>query len=177
MAEQNNVLQLKKLAAKMTGKTLDKIDGTTIADVLDIIQSNYSAGGGGGASVTITSFTLNANGEGGINNGSILMSNGEVIEVNITQIPTITMTAAEGSATKQTIITVTEPALASGNHYRYTTGDIITPAIGEDLTEWIEWDGTSEITATNGTILNIAECDKNNKAVRCGTVKAVAPLF
>lgn len=43
MVEQNNVLALKKLAAKMIGGTTsaNDIPGTTIADVLDVITENY----------------------------------------------------------------------------------------------------------------------------------------
>ena len=43
MAEQNNVIALKKLAAKMIGgdKSANDIPGTTIADVLEVITENY----------------------------------------------------------------------------------------------------------------------------------------
>lgn len=43
MIEQNNILALKKLAAKMIGgeTQVSDIPGTTIADVLDVITNNY----------------------------------------------------------------------------------------------------------------------------------------
>lgn len=176
MNEHNNLVQLKKLAAKMTGKNINDIDAATIAEALNIIQANYT-GGGGGAGPSIQSVVINVNGELGINNGNITMSNGDIIDIVISQIETITLKAAEGSGTNLTKITVVQPTLKSGNHYRVKVGDIITPATNEDLTSWSMWNGTDDISASNGAEVHIAECDKNNKAVRCGICKAVAPLF
>lgn len=175
MSEQNNVLQLKRVAAKLTGKSVDKISGYTIADVLDYIQANYTAGSGGGGA-TISSVVLNVDSEKGIDNGLITMSDGSTIPIELKTIESLTLKAAEGSATKLTKITVT-PTLTSGNHYRYKLASQVMPAAGQDLTEWTEWDGVAEIEAQNGTVVMVAECDSNNKAVKCGECNAVAPLF
>lgn len=176
MAEQNNVLQLKKLAAKMTNKTAEQISGTTIADVLDVIQTNYTGGGGGGGA-TITNLTLNVNSDYGVNNGTITMSDGTTIFVNIAFIEPLTLTSTEGSAKAKTVVTVT-PELTEGNSYRISAGsETIIPATGEDLTAWDSWNGTDEIEAQNGVKLRVAECDANNKAVKCGIVSVKSPIF
>lgn len=176
MAEQNNVLQLKKLAAKMTNKTAEQISGTTIADVLDVIQTNYTGGGGGGGA-TITDLTLNVNSEYGVNNGTITMSDGNVVNINVVFIEPLTLTSEEGSAKAQTIVTV-EPTITAGNHYRISAGsETIIPATGEDLSAWDSWNGTDEIEAQSGVKLRVAECDSNNKAVKCGIVSVKAPIF
>lgn len=174
MADQSNLLQLKKLAAKMTGKTVDKIGGTTLADVLDIIGQNYTNGGGG--SVGIASVELYANSEFGIHGGVITLTNGSNIDITVNQIDKLTLKAVEGSATGKTKITVTEP-LGSGNHYRFKINAEFTPAKGELLTTWTEWNGIDDITAQNGTDVFIAECDSEFKAVKCGVCDAVAPIF
>lgn len=176
MAEQNNVLQLKKLAAKIKGTTVDKINGCTIADILDIIQQSYKNSGGGGNGVDIASVILNASSDYAIKSGVITMSDGSTIDIEVSLIESLTLTAAEGSATGKTKITVKE-AITTGNHYRYDVNQNVTPAKNEDLTEWDTWNGTDEITAQSGATVLIAECDANNKAVKCGTVKAVAPIF
>lgn len=175
MSEQNNVFQLKKVAAKLTGKSVAQITGTTVADVLDFIQQNYTGGGSGGG-LYIASVDLYANSEYAIKGGTITMSDGSTVEMIVSLIDELTLTASEGSATGKTKITVS-PALESGDHYRYKTGSDIVPAKGEDLSDWSTWDGTSEISAQNGVDLLIAECDGSNKAVKCGLCNAVAPIF
>lgn len=176
MSEQNNVLQLKKLAVKMTGKPFNDIEGLTIADVLDYIQQNYKSGGGTGGGETITSIELYADGNNGIHGGTITMSSGATINIEVKEIEQLTLTATNGSATAKTKITVS-PTLGSGNHYRYLLNGELMPAKGEDLSDWTEWNGTDEISAQNGADLLVAECDTNNKAVKCGACNAVAPIF
>lgn len=176
MAEQNNVLQLKRLAVKLTGKKIENIKGSTISDVLDFIQSNYTGGGGGGGA-TIMDVTLNANSDYGVHNGVVTMSDGTTIAVNVALIDELTLTSTEGSAKAKTVVAV-EPTLTAGNHYRISAGsDTLIPASGEDLSEWTEWNSTSEIDAQNGVKLRVAECDTDNKAVKCGIVAVKAPIF
>lgn len=175
MSEQNNLSQLKKLAAKMTGKTADKIAGSTIADVLDIIQKNYTGGGTGGGA-TIQEVILNADSNYGIHGGQVAMSDGSIISIEVALIDALTLTAANGSETAKTKVTVT-PALTSGNHYRYLVNGDIIPAKDEDLSSWTIWNGTDEISAQNGADLFIAECDGDNRAVKCGSCEAKAPIF
>lgn len=174
MSEQNNVLQLKKLAAKMSGTTVDKISGCTIADVLDYIQSKYA--NGGGSNVTISNMVLNVNGDYAVKNGTITLSDGQTIDIDIKLIDMLTLTASEGSAVGKTVIAIT-PKLTTGNHYRYTTSIDVLPAKGEDLTAWTAWNGVDELNVQNGKEIFIAECDSNDKAVKCGSCKAVSPIF
>ena len=175
MSDQDNVLQLKKLAAKIIGgnTTQDDIDGTTIAEVLDIIQQHYTSGGSG---LTVVSAELNVDGAGNFNNGLITMSDGSTVDIVITEIDSLTLTSEEGSGLAKTIITVS-PSLTEGNQYRYKIGKITAPAKNQDLSSWTYWDGTSEIEADAGAILNVAECTQNNKAVACGNVEVVSPIF
>lgn len=175
MSEQNNLLQLKKLASKMTGTSEDKIKAETIADVLDIIQQNYSSGGGGGG-VTIEKVTLNSNGSGLVKGGEIVMSNGDVIEMILTSVETLTVTSVEGSAINKTKITVS-PQLTSGNKYRYSLNTSVIPAYHEDLSSWLEWDGASEIEASDGETIMIAECTSDNKVLSAGKTTVHAPIF
>lgn len=39
---------------------------------------------------------------------------------------------------------------------------------------WTAWDGTSEITATNGQVITVVECDANYKAVKVGSATIVS---
>lgn len=89
----------------------------------------------------------------------------------------LTVTSAEGTTSGKTAITVT-PSITSGNSYKYKTAANPTmPSYGQACTTgWTAWDGTSEITATAGNNIIVAEVDINNKAVKAGqstiTVKA-----
>lgn len=175
MNEQNNILMLKKLAAKIIGggKSMDDISGNTIAEVLDIIQQHYTSGGAG---ITIEKAELNIDGKGNFDNGLITMSDGSTIDIVITTIEKLTLTSEEGSGISKTIITV-NPKLTSGNHYRYKLGTVTKPAKNEDVSDWTYWNGNDEITADWGEILTLVECTANNRAVKCGSVEVVSPLF
>lgn len=176
MSEQNNILMLKRLAAKIEGggKTENDIPGDTIAEVLDIIQRHYT---GGGAGVTIVSAELNVDGKGNFDNGLITMSDGSTVDIVISEIDKLTLTSAEGSGLSKTIITVSPP-LEDGDQYRYKLGGNVTmPAKNQDVSDWTAWDGTSEITADSGDILTMVECTQENRAVKAGSVEVQAPLF
>lgn len=175
MSEQDNVLQLKRLAAKIIGgqATADNIAGNTIAEVLDIIQAHYTSGGAG---LTIVNAELNVDGKGNFDNGLITMSDGSTIDIVIGEIGTLELTSEEGSGLAKTVITVS-PTLTEGNQYRYKIGTITTPAKNHDLSDWTYWNGTDEIEADGGVTLNIAECTANNRAVAFGSVEVVSPIF
>lgn len=175
MTEQNNLLMLKKLAAKIEGggKTSDDIAGDTIADVLDSIQQHYTSGGAG---VTIVSAELNVDGKGNFDNGLITMSDGSTVDIVISEIDQLTVTSAEGSGLAKTIITVS-PTLEEGDQYRYKLGNVTKPAKNQDVSDWTYWNGTDEITADSGDILTLVECTAENRAIKCGSVEVQAPLF
>jgi hypothetical protein len=134
-----NVLQLKKLCAKIIGgtATADDIEGTTIAEVLKVIIDNYTGA---------TPQTLGV----------------------------LTVTSVEGSSRGTTKVTVT-PTVGESSTYRYT---VLNSAIyitrGEDLSSWTAWDGVSEIVATNGYTIYVAEVDDSNLALKCGSTAVVS---
>ena len=89
---------------------------------------------------------------------------------------TLTVTSAAGSTSGTTAITVT-PAITYGNHYVYQTGDTVTlPEAGADVSAggWLPWDGTSQITATNGNEIAIVEANADNQAVAAGKATVTA---
>lgn len=177
MNEQNNILQLKKLALKITSATdISQVKGTTIADVISYIETNLSIGGGSGGK-SITQFALYPNEEEIIKGGEIFFNDGTSIHATFIEPDELTLTSANGSAVGQTVVTVS-PALGSGNHYRIfvQSGAISRPAKYENVSDWNAWDGVSEISATKGNYLAVAECDENDLLLKFGTVKVVAPL-
>jgi hypothetical protein len=137
--EQLNVLQLKKLCAKIIGgtATADDIEGTTIADVLKVIIDNYTGA---------TPQTLGV----------------------------LTVTSVEGSSKGTTKVTVT-PTVGENSTYRYKVSNTsISVNRNDDLSSWTAWDGVSEIVATNGYIICVAEVDDTNLALKCGATTVVS---
>ncbi len=89
---------------------------------------------------------------------------------------TLTVSSAAGSAAGQTAITV-QPTITEGNHYVYQTGASVTlpTEYGEDVSSgWTEWDGTDEITATNGNEIGIVEANTSNQAIKAGKTTVTA---
>lgn len=174
--EQNNVLQLKKLATKLTGKT--EIPGDTIADVLDFINSNYSAGSGtGGGGKTITNFILYPNEEEIIKNGELVFNDGTSIFLELLDPDELTLKSVAGSSVNMTSLTAS-PTLTTGNTYRIdvVNGSVTRPAKYEYLTDWTEWDGRSEIEAAKGSTVIVAECTADGRLLKYGLVKSNASL-
>lgn len=82
---------------------------------------------------------------------------------------TLTVTSTAGAETGTTDIIVA-PSLTSGNSYRYKEAAVVSaPLAMQDLSGWIAWNGISEITATSGNIICIAEVDSMNRAIKAGT--------
>jgi hypothetical protein len=76
--------------------------------------------------------------------------------------------SASATTSGKTAISVS-PALTSGNSYKYKVDtDMKLPAYNQNLRTWSTWDGTSEITATTGKELCIAEVDADYRAVKAG---------
>ena len=50
------------------------------------------------------------------------------------------------------------------------------PELGDDLSGWTTWDGTSEITAANGYYIAVAETDSDFTCERVGKTKVVSLL-
>ena len=91
--------------------------------------------------------------------------------LGISDTPTLgelTVVSEAGSASGTTKLTVTPP-ITYGNHYVYQTDASVTlPTAGEDVSGWTAWDGQSDITATSGQEIAVAEANAANEAVAAG---------
>lgn len=83
------------------------------------------------------------------------------------ELGTLTVTSVPGTTSGTTKITVT--GNGSGQLYYKVSGSIKLPAYHEDISDWTTWNGTAEITATDGGIICVAEADSNNLAIAAGT--------
>ena len=77
--------------------------------------------------------------------------------------------SVKGSNDGFTALTIT-PSLTSGNTYRYKTApsDMEIPTFKADLSDWLTWDGTSDIEGEDGHEICVCEVDSNNLAVKGG---------
>ena len=93
------------------------------------------------------------------------------------ELGTLTVQSAAGAEEGDTAIGVT-PTLGPSNHYVYQTGATVElpAAYGESVAggSWTAWDGTAEITATNGQEIGIVEANLDNQAVAAGKTTVVA---
>lgn len=82
----------------------------------------------------------------------------------------LTVTSTAGTEEGKTAVSVS-PALTSGNSYAYKTSaaTIDEPVYGETITGATTWNGTDEITATNGNNIVVYEINTNGKCVGYGT--------
>ena len=82
---------------------------------------------------------------------------------------TLTVISAAGASSGTTKITVTPPK-AGGRSYVYKTGaSVAAPTYDQSLSSgWTAWDGTSDITATTGNKIGIAEVDADKKCKKYG---------
>lgn len=54
-----------------------------------------------------------------------------------------------------------------GAHYRYSFTDKI-PTYNDDLSGWVEWDGTSDIMTEGNTTICVVQVTANNLAIKAG---------
>lgn len=87
----------------------------------------------------------------------------------------LTVTSAAGSSSGTTKLTVS-PALTSGNSYKTKTGAGVTlPAYGAVAgSDWEDWDGSEDVTATNGQQIAVVEVDAEDKARAGGLAEVTA---
>ena len=87
----------------------------------------------------------------------------------------LVVTSEAGATSGTTKITVA-PALTEGNSYMYQVGaSVELPAYGETLsTPWTEWNGTEDITATNGQKIAVVEVNSTDQALSGGTATVTA---
>ncbi len=97
----------------------------------------------------------------------------KVLNITATELDEITVVSVAGTAEGKTKITVT-PVLSAGRSYRYRTGASVTmPELYDDLSSWAPWNGTAEITATQGHTIIVAEVDSTNQAMGAGSATVV----
>ena len=59
--------------------------------------------------------------------------------------------------------------------YKYKVGaSAETVTYGQNVRTWTAWDGTSEITATNGQKITVVEADSSYKAIKSGSATVAA---
>jgi len=86
--------------------------------------------------------------------------------------------AASASASGKTALTVTGYTLGAGESYVYKIDSTAAPTVelGDDLSDWTDWDGDDEISSTTGYKITVAVVDSDDKALAAGsadiTVKA-----
>lgn len=83
------------------------------------------------------------------------------------ELGTLTLTSVPGTAKGTTKITVS--GNGSGQLYYNVSGSIHLPEYLEDISSWTTWDGKSDITATDGESICVAEADAQNLAIAAGT--------
>lgn len=91
-----------------------------------------------------------------------------VLMIETTELDELTIVSVPGEELGKTAISST-PALIDGRSYRYRTGpSIAMPELYDDLSGWTPWNGVTEITATTGDKIIIAEVDGSNQAMAAG---------
>jgi len=87
----------------------------------------------------------------------------------------LTVTSVAGSTSGSTKITV-EPALSSGNSYKYKVAANPTmPNAGQECKSgYTAWDGTADITAATGQKIVVVEVDADNRCVGAGMTVVTA---
>lgn len=85
----------------------------------------------------------------------------------------ITLSAAAGTNSGDTKVTVSNFTPASGASYKYAVADTVTTVyLGEEFIG-TSWNGTADITAAAGKVITIVSVDTDGKAVAAGSVVSV----
>lgn len=92
-----------------------------------------------------------------------------------TDMNTLTVVAAAGSAAGKTVLTVTNTLAQNNPVLKYKIGNYAADlAVGDTVTGYTDLtSGTTAITAAAGTIITVAELDAAGKVVSAGTVASV----
>lgn len=86
----------------------------------------------------------------------------------------LSVESTAGTAPGTTDLEVT-PTLTGGRTYRYKTGGSVQlPVLYQDLSDWTEWDGTSDVTATTGDMIVVAEVDALGLCMAAGSTTVTA---
>lgn len=86
----------------------------------------------------------------------------------------LTVASVAGMASGDTKITVSEEK-GSGDVYKIMIDlEAETVALGQDVSSWTTWNGSSDITAASGKIITVVEASSDGKALKAGSVTVVA---
>lgn len=92
---------------------------------------------------------------------------------------TLTVRSVAGSVVGKTAITVSPAKLVTSNKYKYKVQAAqfeSLPSLGDDLSSWTTWNGTSEITATDGYYIAVAETESDFTCEKVAQAKVVSLL-
>ena len=96
------------------------------------------------------------------------------LEAGASQLGTLTVASAAGTAAGDTKITITE-LKGDGNSYKYKIADeAVEVTYKQSVRNWSVWDGVSDITAATGTTITIVECDAEYLALKAGSQTVTA---
>lgn len=96
------------------------------------------------------------------------------LEAGASELGTLTVSSAAGTATGDTKLTITE-SKGDGNSYKYKIADEATAVTyGQNVKNWTAWDGASDITAETGKVITVVECDAEYAAVKAGSATVTA---
>ncbi|MEF2640578.1 MAG: phage major capsid protein, partial [Lachnospiraceae bacterium] len=96
------------------------------------------------------------------------------LEAGASELGTLTVSSAAGTATGATKLTITE-SKGDGNSYKYKVAEAATPVTyGQNVKNWTAWDGASDITAETGKVITVVECDAEYAAVKAGSATVTA---
>lgn len=161
MTEQNNVIQLKKLAAKLIGgsTTFEQVEGQTLTDVLKFTAAKLSDDD----AETMTETTI-----------------AELLEViannynggSTTELGTIIVHSSKGEYTGSTVITIS-PTIGENHHYYYKVTDnkIDLPQYRENISDWTYLSNKNDAVTLNiedGKYISVCETDANANALAGG---------
>jgi hypothetical protein len=98
-----------------------------------------------------------------------------IAKVSSEVLETLTVTSEAGTGAGKTAITVS-PTLGSGNSYKYKLAANPTMPVYDQLISggYANWNGTDEITATNGQKIVIVEINANGHARKAGMATVTA---
>ena len=110
-----------------------------------------------------------------INTGYRVPTAAKVVVKKTRSLTSLTVTSVAGSTSGSTKITV-EPALSSGNSYKYKVAANPTmPNAGQECKSgYTAWDGTADITAATGQKIVVVEVDADNRCVGAGMTVVTA---
>lgn len=88
----------------------------------------------------------------------------------------LTVNSVAGATAGKTKITVSPAKLVSKNKYKYllSATEITLPELDDDLSAWTTWNGTDEITATNGYYIAVAETEPDFSCEKVGQTTVVS---